>query len=151
MKKVQSKIALLLIATLTVSVLATGCTGNSNSTTTLSHVAATTSAAPTEGSKQVQLTDLMGNTVMVPSPANLKSYVITSWKGALGASVLFGQTDKIAAMCDTTQYPWLVKAKAVTMITRSPQCAARARFCVMASCWGPAEKIFCWPASAANP
>ncbi|SHI18701.1 substrate-binding protein [Sporobacter termitidis DSM 10068] len=110
MKKLRTKIALLLAAVLLVGVL-TGCAGNANDPAggagTTAPVSGTASPAATEEPRQVELTDLMGNTVTVPSPSNLKSYAITSWKGAFGASILLGQTDKIAAMCDTTQYPWL--------------------------------------------
>lgn len=55
----------------------------------------------------VEMEDLMGNTVSVPSPENLNSYIITSWKGAFGASVLLGQIDKVVGMCDTSEYAWL--------------------------------------------
>ena len=104
--------SLLLCAVFLMTCLA-ACGGNTTQTTTETkkETAVETKDSEdnkeTEGSDMVEMEDLMGNTVSVPSPENLNSYIITSWKGAFGASVLLGQIDKVVGMCDTSEYAWL--------------------------------------------
>lgn len=66
-----------------------------------------TGTADGAASGRVEMEDLMGNTVSVPSPQSLNHFIITSWKGAFGAAVMLGQLDKVSGMCDTSKYAWL--------------------------------------------
>lgn len=52
--------------------------------------------------------DMEGTEVVLPY--DLKNVAITSWKGAIGVFVLFGEYKRIKICCDTSRYRWLCHA-----------------------------------------
>lgn len=103
MKKVKSVLALILALAISISGLY-GCE-KKDPQSTQNQTSSTKSQ--TDKKTTVSIKDLTGETTEVPSPDNLKSIAITSWKGAFNSAILLNQADKIKVMCSTQQFPWL--------------------------------------------